>query len=253
MTRFTQALLFASTMLASGSALATACGGFPDVDDAVYPGEFCTSTEWVRNRGVTLGCAGGNYCPTDAVNRMQMALFMKRLGDVFTTKKFFTDLNPGVITIQNDAYAFVCPSASYTPAFLQTAVLHGLAWGPVTAPVTWSADIWASTDGGATFGWITNYIPSFGATAAGMTSGSTFARMNLNPGTSYIFAILIRESIDFPGGTGNFSDLACHLMVEIGNGAPLPATPPPCDGPNATCGDAVVTRGAGSLARNGQP
>jgi hypothetical protein len=184
---------------------------------------------------------------------MQMALFMKRLGDVFTTRKLFTDVNPGVVTIQNDAHAFVCPSASYTPTYLQTAVLHGLAWGSVTAPVTWSADIWASTDGGATFGWITNYIPSFGATAAGMTSGSTFARMNLNPGTSYIFAILIRESIDFPGGTGNFSDLACHLMVEIGNGAPLPATPPPCDGPNATCGDAVVTRGAGSLARNGQP
>jgi hypothetical protein len=57
------------------------------------------------------------------------------------------------------------------------------------------------------------------------------------PGTTYIFAILIRESPDAMSGVGNFVDLGCHLMVEIGNHTPA-ASPTPCDvAPSATCGD----------------
>jgi hypothetical protein len=62
-----------------------------------------------------------------------------------------------------------------------------------------------------------NYIPFNAATAAGGTQGSTFAYMDLAVGQTYTFAILIRESVDGPNGTGNFSDLACHMTVEIGN------------------------------------
>jgi hypothetical protein len=34
---------------------------------------------WVREitvRGITAGCGGGNYCPTNVVNRGQMSVFM---------------------------------------------------------------------------------------------------------------------------------------------------------------------------------
>jgi hypothetical protein len=57
------------------------CGGFDDVDPA---SSFCTSLEWVRNRGVTVGCNadGTQYCPWANVTRAQMAIFLSRLDRV---------------------------------------------------------------------------------------------------------------------------------------------------------------------------
>jgi hypothetical protein len=46
---------------------------FPDVP-ASSP--FCRWVEELARRGITTGCGGGNYCPTDAVTREQMAVFI---------------------------------------------------------------------------------------------------------------------------------------------------------------------------------
>jgi len=57
-------------------------GGFTDV---LASNQFCPEVEWVRNRGITLGCgAGTTYCPNDSVTRLQMAIFLKRQGDRLT-------------------------------------------------------------------------------------------------------------------------------------------------------------------------
>jgi hypothetical protein len=246
----TRAWLFAAMTFLSSSAFGASCGGFTDVDDSLYPGDLCSGTDWMKNRKVTLGCGANLYCPDLNVSRIQMAAFMKRLGEALTSKKLFVDLNPGPVTIQNDAYQFVCLSAPHTPPHEQSANVHGLAWGVVNAPVTWSADIWYSVDGAASFHWATDFIPAFAAPSAGMTSGSTFARVDLNPGQTYIFAILIRESPDANNGTGNFADLGCHMLVDINNRNPSPPAPPPCDfSPSIPgCNDA---RPGGSLGRNG--
>ena len=53
------------------------CAGFGDV---FVTDSFCTAATWMKTRGITLGCPGGNYCPQDPVTRAQMALFMYRLG-----------------------------------------------------------------------------------------------------------------------------------------------------------------------------
>lgn len=53
------------------------CAGFDDLD-AVHP--LCPSVDWVRNRNVTLGCTGFQYCGADLVNRLSMAAFMNRVG-----------------------------------------------------------------------------------------------------------------------------------------------------------------------------
>lgn len=68
--------------LAQASAHAAPCAGFSDVDDA---SSFCTSVAWLKNRGITQGCAAGLYCPADAVRRDQMAAFLYRLADALTT------------------------------------------------------------------------------------------------------------------------------------------------------------------------
>jgi alpha-tubulin suppressor-like RCC1 family protein len=53
------------------------CAGF---DDVAATDALCRSVEWVRNRGITVGCVGFDYCPASAVNRLAMAAFMNRLG-----------------------------------------------------------------------------------------------------------------------------------------------------------------------------
>jgi hypothetical protein len=59
------------------NALAAPCADFIDVDDA---SGFCAGVDWIRNRAITLGCAAAQYCPDEAVTRLQMATFLRRLG-----------------------------------------------------------------------------------------------------------------------------------------------------------------------------
>ncbi|GIK85046.1 MAG: hypothetical protein BroJett026_05270 [Betaproteobacteria bacterium] len=55
------------------------CAPFTDV--AAADG-FCSSIQWMFNRGITLGCTSDQYCPAGTVRRDQMAAFMYRLGNV---------------------------------------------------------------------------------------------------------------------------------------------------------------------------
>ena len=50
---------------------------FSDVPDS---NPFHADVSAIADAGVTTGCGGGNYCPTDYVTREQMAAFMNRLG-----------------------------------------------------------------------------------------------------------------------------------------------------------------------------
>ena len=67
--------------LASLPTLASAapCAGFDDVNDT---SPFCADVAWIANRGITLGCATGLYCPDVAVSRLSMAVFLHRLGNM---------------------------------------------------------------------------------------------------------------------------------------------------------------------------
>lgn len=53
---------------------------FTDVPDSNI---FHEDIAWMLDNGITSGCGGGRYCPSDNVTREQMAAFMKRL----STKK----------------------------------------------------------------------------------------------------------------------------------------------------------------------
>ena len=52
---------------------------------------FHADIEAIANSGVTTGCGGGRYCPSDFVTREQMAAFMNRLGA----------LGPGKVPVVN--------------------------------------------------------------------------------------------------------------------------------------------------------
>jgi hypothetical protein len=58
--------------------MAAPCAGFTDVDSA---SSFCADVTWIANRGITVGCSAGLYCPGVVVNRLSMAAFLRRLGE----------------------------------------------------------------------------------------------------------------------------------------------------------------------------
>jgi hypothetical protein len=95
--------------LVSSSAWAVPCAGFGDVDSTDL---FCPSVEWLKNRGVTTGCAVGQYCPTAPVSRLAMAGFMKRLGDALVPE-FAANAENGVFA-QVNAEAVVCQTPDFT-------------------------------------------------------------------------------------------------------------------------------------------
>ena len=62
--------------------------GFGDVPDS---NTFHADIDAIADVGVTTGCGGGNYCPTEFVTREQMAGFLNRLGA----------LGPGKVPVVN--------------------------------------------------------------------------------------------------------------------------------------------------------
>ena len=109
-------------------------------------------------------------------------------------------------------FTFLDALAEAAPRFPRTR------FGLVDAPVTWSADIWYTYDGAPQWYFMSNFIPLVAANAAGGTQAATFGYASVDARElSYQFAIRVRESPDAPAGSGNFADLGCHLMVEIGN------------------------------------
>ena len=58
-----------------------ACGATPMFSDVAFTSPFCRWIEELARRGVVNGCGGGNYCPSTAVTREQMAVFVLRTLD----------------------------------------------------------------------------------------------------------------------------------------------------------------------------
>jgi hypothetical protein len=59
-----------------GSAYRPAPCGMPLFADVPASSPFCRWIEELARRGVTSGCGGGNYCPTNPVTREQMSVFL---------------------------------------------------------------------------------------------------------------------------------------------------------------------------------
>jgi S-layer homology domain len=92
-------------------AQAAPCSGFSDVDSA---SGFCPNVDWLRNRGVTLGCTATTYCPDEPVTRLQMAAFMNRLGTAFTPMILYANAS-GPVTFTN-SIGYICMTAD-VPVF----------------------------------------------------------------------------------------------------------------------------------------
>ncbi len=63
---------------AGNPAATPAAAGPPLAFNDIYGSPFIPDITWVKDRGITLGCGGGNYCPAASVTRGQMASFIAR-------------------------------------------------------------------------------------------------------------------------------------------------------------------------------
>ena len=97
--RFNKLFAAAAFLLFPALASADPCTGASPFTDVPASANYCTNTEWLKNRNVTLGCIGTNYCPNEVVTRASMALFMNRLADALVMPPTVTESTTGALTL----------------------------------------------------------------------------------------------------------------------------------------------------------
>ena len=217
--------LLALSCCGPGIAMAQ-CVGFGDVPT----GGFCENVEWVKNRAITLGCGdGSNYCPNDPVTRLQMAIFMNRLGKALSaevlSQQVFDDGNGSGVTLPGDSPtpALVrCLTAAtaatpYPRIAVANATFSALADGN---PAGFRAFLLVSPNNGP-FSNFDTQLPSVahrGTAQASVYGGAALTeQIILQPGSSYRFAIGVRRDTGGPATTGNFDVVRCQITVTVHN------------------------------------
>ncbi len=204
-------LLCALGLGGSPAVFAAPCAGFDDVEDT---SEFCTNVEWVRNRGVTLGCFPALYCPDANVTRLQMAAFMNRLGTalrpVFLTHSQLVSAFPG------SGETVICQVTNTPADFPRLASpasvsVHLTALGAAAA----FAGLVVSIDNGVTWTAWSTRLSVYPTNAAGVDS-------TLSPAAPP-FALAAGQTVKFGvqpfkgSGGPDFDEAQCELNVRIEN------------------------------------
>jgi hypothetical protein len=213
-------------MLPVAKVHADPCAGgtssFTDVPDSA---NYCTNTQWMKNRAITLGCgAGTTYCPAEFVTRASMALFMNRLGTALTPTPVFVEEVSGAFVTNSTNGVNKCVSGPYlVTGFPRTATFSGTFAGTSAGGMTIRAISAYSTDGGTT--WTptgTYFLRSTGAAGA-WTQSTSFGTLDLVVGQTYRFTL----SIVSDAVSQSIADSRCQLLVTIGNrnGATAPFDP----------------------------
>ena len=185
------------------------CGGFTDVSGTDI---WCNQVEWLRNRGITLGCGATTFCTRTNVTRGEMALFRQRLGDVIAPNVYSDNvLSTGGLTLDNR------PSFCTTAPF-PAANFPRIAWitwsfdGQASAPLT--ARVYSQTSFNAFQSLVTNElnVMRLGALGNGWVGTSATVKVSIPPGSSPQF----RLRTDRDQGTttsGNFAAGRCNIGV----------------------------------------
>lgn len=212
---------FTALSAAAPPALGAPCAGFVDVDDT-NPNQsgFCSSIEWIRNRGVTVGCTATEYCPDANVTRMQMAAFMRRLGDTLTPTILTNNAGLGELTLTipqgsnpHPPENFVCQVGPYAVTnYPRRAIVYGQYSGLAEGPLQVFGTVARSANGGAFT------VPAFGmrnATAGAVwTNVTQTAVIDLEVGSSYTFAFLVNRAVE-DAGSNNIDVGRCNMTVQI--------------------------------------
>ena len=206
------------------------CGGFTDIPPGAI---YCDSSEYLKNRGVTLGCTSSTlYCPSDTVTRAQMSLFMQRLGNALQPVVNVLQLQPGDLDL--DIAPRVCGTADVAPANYPRIVLVNWSFaGQATGPLTARGYSVASVNGGVTYPISVdqNFMRTTADQANGWVNMTGLASYSLPAGETVRFALTLDREVG--SGPGNFSVSRCHMQTSIfsqtGSSSPYDAYAGPRD------------------------
>lgn len=204
-------LLFAVLLLPAAAAVHAQCAGFSDV----ALGGFCNNVTWMKNRQVTLGCEDGTvYCPNQSVTRLQMALFMNRVGNTLTPDVVTIQDSGGSLDISTPAPVHVCESA-VIPAVPYARTMLGqvtLTYAIAAAQVV-QVGIATSVNGGAY-----PFPPTtFSKTGAGQHQHHFINRLaTLPPNQTHRFAVFVARVGSAPVPIGAWR---CNLQLHVVNAA----------------------------------
>ena len=206
------------------------CGGFTDV----LPTDiYCNSSEWLKNRGVTLGCTSSTvYCPTNNVTRAQMSLFMQRLGDALQPVVSVIQLQSGPLDL--DVLPRICQTSDVAPAnYPRIALVNWSFAGQATGPLTARGYSLSSVNGGVTFPSLVdvNFMRATADQAGGWVNMTGLSSYSIPAGQTVRFAVQLDRQAG--SGPGNFSITRCHMQTSIfsqtGSSSPFDAYAGPRD------------------------
>jgi hypothetical protein len=204
-----RSLLALAMLVVSQAAAATACLGPSPFDDIAQNDPICSNADWLKNRGVTLGCTAELYCPLDPVSRAQMALFMNRLAIALVPSVNVT--SDVETSVDLDTASFHCVTPTYTITdFARKMVLIGHLTALLDASGSLTVTIVYNTTGSASVfpEFTTDNLERASAGGVNYAHASTSAAIDLEVGTSYRFAIRTLRQ----GGTGEMSNMRCNLL-----------------------------------------
>lgn len=197
--------------VAAAPALAAPCAGFSDVADT---DGYCSSVEWLKNRSITFGCAGGVYCPNDPVIRASMALFLNRLGTALTPKLEFVEATLGAV--DPDALPSLCATAQIGSTTYPRQALVSVAFaGQSAGDLGYATRPMVSADNGTTWSALT--LP------ANDIRESVVGAAWTNSATTGIYAIPATQAVRFAvavarhSGTADFTQARCQVTASVSN------------------------------------
>jgi hypothetical protein len=220
-----QVVLGLLSSLLAASVLGQTCGGFTDVEGVPAEAPFCNNIEWLKNRSITLGCGGTDYCPAANVRRDAMAAFMNRLGAALSPTVVVVDGAPPTFTLQVEMiHDIVCKTTGLIAAapYPRLAVVHGHTSLLFDAAGEYGQRLMYSTDSSVSF------APFDVHSQDGSSSGVVFA----NASSSTALPLVANTQYDFGIGLFSISGSAttttklvmgttvgshCQLMVEVFN------------------------------------
>ncbi len=203
-------ILVAASLLLGTSLTAFATHRFSDVPSSAI---YHDAVEWMVNRGITLGCAVGLYCPDAFATRAQLALVMQRLGNALTPIPL--DVTDGRGTIDLDVSPVVCQTTSdFTPSFPQRAFVSVRIDGLGTATGDYFARGVYSTNGAVSWSSMVPIAANLSRIGLSTRGGNVYeGHVDLTPGVGYRFGLQVGRA----SGTGDLIDWGCGLHVQIVN------------------------------------
>ena len=223
----------AFVLLYPAAASADPCSGAPPFNDFPATEIYCTNTEWLKNRMVTLGCTATNYCPNDPVTRASMALFMNRLGTALTPEFLYrqenlTALDPDDV-LSNASV--ICQTGDYTvTGFPRSALVMSTFAGVAANALDFTHRIVFSEDAGATWGFYEVQSARGGASSSRWTNSSLQQVRNFDVNQTVRWGLYIGRAVGGAVSTEDFENSRCFLTIVIFN---RNSSTPPFDGVRA--------------------